>query len=74
MTDADSCRLAMNHAVTAVGWGTDDTAGNYMIIKNSWNTSWGESGYARIGLDDNVCGIRFDLNYAISEASTTPTE
>jgi len=55
LTNAPFCMYTMNHAVTAVGWGKDATAGNYMIIKNSWGTGWGEQGFARVGLDDNVC-------------------
>lgn len=34
-----------NHIVALVGW--DDTEG-YWILRNSWGTSWGESGYMRI--------------------------
>jgi len=41
----------INHAVTAVGWGT-----NYFIVKNSWGTSWGQSGYFWLGQGNNVRG------------------
>ncbi len=34
-----------NHFVLVVGW--DDSAGAF-IVKNSWGSSWGESGYFRI--------------------------
>lgn len=36
------------HAVLLVGW--DDAAAAF-IVKNSWGTWWGESGYFRIGYD-----------------------
>lgn len=36
---------SVNHAVCLVGWNDD---GGYWIMKNSWGTSWGESGYMRI--------------------------
>ena len=36
-----------NHAVSLVGWGTDNQ-GLYWILRNSWDTGWGESGYMRI--------------------------
>ena len=40
----DTAFGSINHAVELVGM---DCNGNY-IIKNSWGTSWGESGYATI--------------------------
>lgn len=37
-----------NHAIALVGWGNDATYGDYWILRNSWGSSWGESGYMRI--------------------------
>jgi len=34
-----------NHAVLLVGY---NPTGDYWIIKNQWNTTWGESGYLRL--------------------------
>ena len=39
-----------NHAISLVGWGTDATKGDYWILRNSWGSSWGESGYMRIAV------------------------
>jgi hypothetical protein len=36
---------SVNHAVCLVGW---DDVGGCWIMKNSWGTGWGESGYMRI--------------------------
>jgi C1A family cysteine protease len=37
--------MAGGHAVVIIGY---DDAGGYWIVKNSWGTGWGESGYFRI--------------------------
>ena len=48
----------INHAVTMVGYGHDDTVNkDYWIIKNSWGENWGEDGYFRIKRGSGTCGI-----------------
>lgn len=47
-----SCGTKINHAVLLVGVGTD----NSWKIKNSWGTSWGESGFIRLATG-NTCGV-----------------
>lgn len=34
--------MDMNHAVTLVGYGTDEALGDYWIVRNHWGESWGE--------------------------------
>merc|ERR1712032_1528517 len=41
-----NCRGQINHAVMAVGYGSDGL--DYFKIRNSWGTSWGEEGYVRL--------------------------
>ena len=45
---ADSnCGLTPNHDVLIIGYGTFNSI-EYWLIKNSWGTDWGESGFMRM--------------------------
>ena len=54
-----SCGTATNHATNIVGWGADPIYGDYWIMRNSWGTGWGESGYMRmqVAVGAGLCGI-----------------
>mmetsp|Transcript_12262 Transcript_12262/g.24995 ORF Transcript_12262/g.24995 Transcript_12262/m.24995 type:complete len:345 (-) Transcript_12262:205-1239(-) len=46
----------MDHAVQLVGYNADaDTP--YWIVRNSWNTNWGEKGFINLKMGENTCGI-----------------
>lgn len=50
------CGTTLDHAVLAVGYGIDSGT-KYWKVKNSWASSWGEKGYARIIRGTDECGI-----------------
>jgi C1A family cysteine protease len=43
--------LAGGHCVCIIGY---NDAGMYWIVKNSWGTAWGESGFFKIGYDQAI--------------------
>jgi len=57
MTGSECCWWCqLDHCVQLVGY--DTTASTpYWLIRNSWGTSWGESGYIRVQSGDNACGL-----------------
>jgi len=54
--DDASCGTSIDHAITAVGYGTEGGKA-YWNIKNSWGVGWGDKGYIRFVRDKNQCGI-----------------
>jgi cathepsin L len=45
----DDDSLDVNHAVTLVGYGTDEKTGmDYWLVRNSWKPTWAEAGYIRL--------------------------
>jgi len=50
----------LNHGVAAVGYGAD-----FWVVRNSWGSSWGESGYIRMARGKNICGIADVASYPV---------
>jgi cathepsin F len=53
------CGSQLDHCVQAVGLNTDGNQA-YWIVRNSWNTDWGENGYIYVAEGQDACGIAKD--------------
>jgi hypothetical protein len=56
------CGGAINHGILLVGYSEHD---NSLIAQNDWGAAWGEAGYLRFKLDDDVCGIADHLQVPV---------
>lgn len=57
------------HAICIVGWDNDN---NCFIVKNSWGTGWGESGYFRIDYSEVGSSVQFGRAAADFNMSSNP--
>jgi cathepsin H len=63
-TTCGSTPMDVNHAVLAVGYGTEDSV-PYWLVKNSWGGSWGDDGYFKMELGKNMCGVATCASYPV---------
>jgi cathepsin B len=47
-------KFSGSHAIKIVGWGVEGDGTKYWIIQNNWGTTWGDEGYAKIALGQDL--------------------
>ena|ERR1719225_1495024 len=65
---SDACGTQLDHAVLAVGYGTEDGQ-DYWLVKNSWDTTWGDNGYIKLGMNDTTgtCGVQMGPSFPTAD-------
>lgn len=55
-SSCSSGAFSLDHAVQLVGYNAAAST-PYWIVRNSWDTTWGEDGYIYLEMGDNTCGV-----------------
>jgi C1A family cysteine protease len=75
----DAATNSTNHGITLVGWDNNYSKTNFsqtpagdgaFLVKNSWGTNWGKSGYFWISYYDMYLGKYTSASYDDSESTT----
>ncbi|PAA47708.1 hypothetical protein BOX15_Mlig016924g2 [Macrostomum lignano] len=56
-TIVHNCDTQLNHAVQIVGYDLTSDIVPFYLVRNSWGSDWGMSGYLQIAQGLNMCGI-----------------
>jgi len=55
-----SCTNNIDHCVQLTGYANYGSSNAYWIVRNSWGTSWGESGFIWVQIGQDLCSIGDD--------------
>jgi len=72
--DSAACGKQLDHGVLIVGYGTDSASSkDYWKVKNSWGSTWGESGYLRMVRGKDMCGLAQSASYPTGAKAVGPS-
>jgi C1A family cysteine protease len=59
--DSTACGTYLDHAVLVTGYGVENGK-EFWMVKNSWNTTWGDNGYIKLAIVDGngICGVQME--------------
>lgn len=66
-------KMEITHDISIVGYGIENGT-KYWVVRNSWGSSWGESGFARVIRGINNLNIESDCAFAVPEDTWTKGE
>ncbi|GKY95537.1 hypothetical protein MPSEU_000515300 [Mayamaea pseudoterrestris] len=62
--DMDASNVT-THAVSLIGWETDDDGNVAYIARNSWGEYWGNMGFFRVRAGRNMLGVERSVSWAV---------
>merc|ERR1712228_67991 len=59
--NSTKCGTNLDHGVLIAGYGNEDGQ-DYWLVKNSWDTTWGDNGYIKLAKDSTTgtCGVQME--------------
>jgi len=61
---ANQCGTGLDHCVQLVGYDTTSSPAAW-LVRNSWGTGWGESGFIRLQMFHGTCGMNTAVTSAV---------